>query len=364
MPPSIANEISVIEKPTLMNCQDYKLTHETKGFNISDIDNNDDVCPYESTLPKNEPKFFSRLRNWEKKMGFVTSLRWENAVAIILFHVGTTVWLIVATAMGVVPKWQTVLFETFCGHLAGFGVTAGAHRYWCHRSYKAKKPLQIILMLCYSMAGQNKIYDWVRDHRVHHKFSETSADPHDARRGFFFSHVGWLMMRKHPHVIREGNKIDLSDITNDPVVKFHTKYFTLFKVTLCFLLPAIVPIWGWQECWWFSVLSCLLRYMCTLNFTWAVNSVAHMWGNKPYDRFIMPVENWGVSLLALGEGWHNYHHTFPWDYKAAEFGYKLNVATILLDLYARIGWAYDMKQASPTLVATVAKKRGDGGHRH
>lgn len=78
----------------------------------------------------------------------------------------------------------------------------------------------------------------------------------------------------------------------------------------------------------------------------------------------MPVENWGVSLVSLGEGWHNYHHTFPWDYKAAELGYKLNVATMFLDLCARIGWAYDMKQASPTLIETVARNKGDREHQY
>lgn len=110
------------------------------------------------------------------------------------------------------------------GGLGGFGVTGGAHRFWSHRSYKAKTPLRIILMLCFSLAGQNTIYDWVRDHRVHHKFSETKADPHDSNRGFFFAHVGWLMMNKHPEVIRKGNKLDMSDILNDPVVQFHQKY--------------------------------------------------------------------------------------------------------------------------------------------
>lgn len=77
------------------------------------------------------------------------------------------------------------------GGLGGFGVTGGVHRLWSHRAYKAKTPLRIILMLCFSLAGQNPIYDWVRDHRVHHKFSETKADPHDSNRGFFFAHVGW-----------------------------------------------------------------------------------------------------------------------------------------------------------------------------
>ncbi|XP_053613158.1 acyl-CoA Delta-9 desaturase-like isoform X2 [Plodia interpunctella] len=247
------------------------------------------------------------------------------------------------------------------GQIAGFGVTAGAHRYWCHRSYKAKWPLQIILLICYSVAGQNTIYNWVRDHRVHHKFSETSADPHDARRGFFFSHVGWLMMKKHPDVLKEGAKVDMSDILNDPFVHFHTKYFNLFKMIWCFLLPTVVPVAAWNESWDLAILSQpLLRYMFSLNFTWSVNSFAHLWGNKPYDRNIMPVENWGVSIVAMGEGWHNYHHTFPWDYKAAELAYSLNLTTLVLDMFASIGWVYDLKVASPSLINTVAKNRGDG----
>lgn len=109
------------------------------------------------------------------------------------------------------------------GGIGGFGVTGGAHRLWSHRSYKAKTPLRIILMMCFSSSGQNTLYDWVRDHRVHHKFSETDADPHNSNRGFFFAHVGWLMMHKHPDVIRKGNMLDMSDILDDPVVQFHQK---------------------------------------------------------------------------------------------------------------------------------------------
>lgn len=131
------------------------------------------------------------------------------------------------------------------GGIGGFGVTGGAHRFWTHRAYKAKKPLRIILMLCYTLAGQNTIYEWVckfsffqlkffiykfllnilkvRDHRVHHKFSETEADPHNSNRGFFFAHVGWLMMNKHPEVLRKGRMLDMTDINEDPVVQFHQK---------------------------------------------------------------------------------------------------------------------------------------------
>lgn len=74
------------------------------------------------------------------------------------------------------------------------------------------------------MAGLEPIYSWVRDHRIHHKFTETDADPHNAKRGFFFAHIGWLLCKKTDAVIEAGNKIDMSDVENDPVVKFQKKF--------------------------------------------------------------------------------------------------------------------------------------------
>jgi stearoyl-CoA desaturase (delta-9 desaturase) len=102
-------------------------------------------------------------------------------------------------------------------------VTAGAHRLWAHKSYKAKLPLRILLMLCQTFAFQNHIYEWSRDHRVHHKFTDTNADPHNIKRGFFFAHMGWLMCKKHPDVREKGKTIDMSDLEEDAVVMFQKK---------------------------------------------------------------------------------------------------------------------------------------------
>lgn len=82
------------------------------------------------------------------------------------------------------------------------------------------------------------------------------------------------------------------------------------------------------------------------------------------SRELMPAENWAVSLVALGEGWHNYHHTFPWDYKAAELAYSINVTTLLLDGFAKLNWAHHFKQASPKLVQDVAKNRNQKSEHH
>lgn len=132
---------------------------------------------------------------------------------------------------------------------------------------------------------QNTLYEWVRDHRVHHKFSETDADPHNSKRGFFFAHVGWLMMHKHPEVLRRGRQLDMSDILSDPVVQFHQKYFIPLKLLFCFVLPVIVPVYFFNDSWYWAMMTeMVLRYTFSLNFTWSVNSAAHMWGTRPYDK--------------------------------------------------------------------------------
>lgn len=80
-------------------------------------------------------------------------------------------------------------------------------------------------------------------------------------------------------------------------------------------------------------------------------------------RSIKPTQNLAVSVMAMGEGFHNYHHVFPWDYKAAELGnYSFNVTTFWLDIFAKIGWAYDLKSPTKELVLQAIKKRGDGSH--
>ncbi|XP_028172976.1 delta(9)-fatty-acid desaturase fat-6-like, partial [Ostrinia furnacalis] len=219
---TVTETTTIEEKET--NLQ-YQLSPREKRKTSSQITDKgfQSISCYDQVRSKNEGEIMCAVREWEKRVGFETPIRWFDAAAIILFHfiVAIVAPIYLLFFQGIYPSWQTCIFSLVMGQLAGFGVTGGAHRYWCHRSYKAKWPLQIILLLCYSLAGQNDLYQWVRDHRVHHKFSETSADPHNANRGFFFSHVGWLMMKKHPDVLREGSKIDMSDIDNDPLVRFH-----------------------------------------------------------------------------------------------------------------------------------------------
>lgn len=290
----------------------------------------------------------------EKKLQIV----WRNVILFLLLHLSSLygVYLIFTAAM-----WQTTLFAYLSYVMGAMGVTAGAHRLWSHRAYKAKWPLRLILVIWETMAFQNDIYEWVRDHRVHHKFSETNADPHNAKRGFFFSHIGWLLVRKHPDVTEKGKTIDLSDILDDPIVRFQRRYYTRLVVIFCFIIPTMLPVWCWGETYWNSYfVATLLRYCVTLNATWLVNSAAHMWGNRPYDKTINPRQNKIVTFWAIGEGFHNYHHTFPWDYSASELGWKINLTTMFIEFMQWLGLAYDLKTVNPDMIKERRLRTGDG----
>lgn len=160
------------------------------------------------------------------------------------------------------------------GYLGAVGITAGAHRLWAHKCYKAKWPLRLLLMFLQTLAFQNHIYEWVRDHRVHHKFTDTDADPHNSKRGFFFSHMGWLMVRKHPDVINKGKLVDMSDLEQDPIVMWQKRYNNMFIAT--FIVPALIPYFCWNEGLSTAFSMAILRYVVSLNCTWLVNSAAHI----------------------------------------------------------------------------------------
>jgi len=295
----------------------------------------------------------SELKKYDYKLEIV----WRNVLLMTALHLSAVygMYLMIASA-----KWQTNIFAILLYIFSGVGITAGAHRLWAHKSYKAKFPLRVLLMILDTIAFQNDIYEWSRDHRVHHKYSETDADPHNATRGFFFSHVGWLLCRKHPAVREKGAQLDMSDLLKDPIVRFQKKYYLPLVLLYCFILPTLLPNYLWGESLYNAFYICSLwRYCWTLNMTWLVNSAAHMFGNKPYDKRISPTENIATILGAVGEGFHNFHHTFPWSYDASELGFKYNITTGFINFFAFFGLAYDLKIASKQMVKDRKLRTGD-----
>jgi len=265
-------------------------------------------------------------------------------VYLALVHVLSTIGLFYIFSV----SWTTLLWTVGLYVFAGVGITGGAHRLWAHRSYSAHWSVRVLLMFANSMANQGTIFHWSRDHRVHHKFSETPSDPHNAERGFFFAHCGWLLVKKDPAVVKAGNSIPLDDLLADPVVTFQMKVNPWWNLLWCFVIPAVVPWYYWNESFWAGFLVCgALRYALVLHATWMVNSIAHKVGYRPYDKEINPRENFWVAFSALGEGWHNWHHKYPYDYATSEFGIlkQINPTKLIIDFFAMLGLVWDRKRA-------------------
>ncbi|MEQ2163880.1 hypothetical protein GOODEAATRI_000681 [Goodea atripinnis] len=142
------------------------------------------------------------------------------------------------------------------------------------------------------------------------------------------------------------------------------RHYKLSVLLMCFFVPMFVPWYFWGESLWVSYfIPALLRYALVLNASWLVNSAAHMWGNRPYDKNINPRENRFVTFSAIGEGFHNYHHTFPYDYATSEYGCKLNLTTCFIDFMCFLGLAKDRKRVSREVVLSRLQRTGDGSHR-
>ncbi|KAI1291837.1 Acyl-CoA desaturase [Halotydeus destructor] len=311
-------------------------------------------------LTTSEPKERHEQHDSASKEQIPMTLVWRNILLMSYLHLAAVYGLYLCFTSA---KWQTSVAAFILYIWSGLGITAGAHRLWSHKSYKAKWPLRVLLLMMNTLAFQNDIYEWARDHRVHHKYSETHADPHNATRGFFFSHIGWLLVKKHPDVITKGKTVEMNDLLADPLVRFQRRNYLPLVVVFCFILPTIGPHLLWGETKWNSFFICaLFRYCFALNMTWLVNSAAHMWGNRPYDHHINPSENLAVVFGAVGEGFHNYHHTFPWDYAASEYGMKINLTTIFIDFMALLGLAYDRKVVSRSVIKQRKERTGDGSH--
>lgn len=248
---------------------------------------------------------------------------------------------------------------------SSLGITAGYHRLWSHRSYNASKPLEYLLALAGAGAVQRSIKWWSYSHRAHHRYTDTSLDPYSAHRGLFWSHVGWLIFKP---TCRPGT-VDVSDLKNNPVVMWQHHWFYTLATIMGIVVPTVVAGWGWND-WrggfYYAAMArlCFVHhvsprhalvplyslYLLTLPFsfqsTFCVNSLAHWLGDTPFDDRHTPRDHFVTALVSLGEGYHNFHHQFPMDYRNATKWYQYDPTKWLIVAFQKLGLATQLKTFS------------------
>jgi stearoyl-CoA desaturase (delta-9 desaturase) len=236
---------------------------------------------------------------------------------------------------------RTVAFAVFYYALSGLGITAGYHRCFAHKAYKARPPLFLLLVLMGSAAVEGSVHWWARDHRAHHKYVDTPRDPYAATKGFWFAHLGWMLVRQDKNKI---GKADISDLDANWLIRFQHKYYAFFALIMGFIVPTLVCGLGWGDYWGGYFLAGVARLVFVHHSTFFVNSLAHYAGAATYTDQHSARNSLVTALLTLGEGYHNFHHEFPNDYRNAIEWYQYDPTKLFIAFFAALGQAYDLRQ--------------------
>ncbi|HEV3386996.1 MAG TPA: acyl-CoA desaturase [Gemmata sp.] len=274
-----------------------------------------------------------------------------NSLATIFAPtIGALIAIVLACVYGLPAHAVVGLFAM--AYATGFGVTVGFHRLFAHRSFATSRPVERVLMILGCMAGQSSPFFWIATHRVHHRHSDADGDPHSPHnvggkkssrvRRFWHAHVGWLRtlgFGYSPDAIR-----DLTRRTD--LVRIDRHWLPWYLVGLA--IPAVVGyavggtaydaliglLWGG-----------LLRHFLTIQATFCVNSVNHLWGSRPYATADHSRNNLVTGILAFGEGWHNNHHAYPWSARQGLRWWQPDISWLVIRAMEACGLVWRVRRA-------------------
>lgn len=266
-------------------------------------------------------------------------INWTNTLFIVGIHliaVIGTIWLIASGKVHTATAW--LAFALF--YITGLGATAGYHRLFSHRSYEASWPLKLLLLLFAAAGFEGSAMEWSTDHRRHHLYVDTDKDPYNINRGFWYAHIGWLFVLDPKK--RDFNNV--KDLANDRLVYLQHRFFVPIAIFMGILLPiGIASLWG--DPLGGLILAVALRIVALYQVTFCVNSVCHLWGERTYADKQTARDNWFTAYFTFGEGFHNFHHQFMFDYRNGVRFYHFDSTKWLIRICSFLGLAKNLKRA-------------------
>jgi stearoyl-CoA desaturase (delta-9 desaturase) len=267
-------------------------------------------------------------------------LSWLKNVPFVAMHLSCLAVFFVS------PDWLAlVLFGAFY-FVRTFGISAGYHRYFSHRSYKTSRPFQFMMAWLGCAALQKGPLWWAAHHREHHRHTDTPEDPHSPiARSFWWSHIGWVLSANYD----ETNWPAIKDWAQYPELRWLNRFHWVPGLTLaglCWLID------GWSGLVWGFLLSTVVLY----HTTFAVNSFCHLWGSRRYATTDASRNNLWVALLTLGEGWHNNHHHYQSSANQGFFWWEIDVSYYLIKLLGFAGLVWDIRKPAQHALAATAEQ--------
>ncbi|OAV33517.1 Fatty acid desaturase [Moraxella catarrhalis] len=280
------------------------------------------------SIERNSEAFEQAPINWVPAIVLLSTL--FLAIAIVPWYlwthgVGMGVWV----AFAILMAWT------------GLSITAGYHRLWSHKSYEAHPVVKYILLLGATLAVESSVFDWCSGHRSHHRHVDDEYDdPYSSRRGFWFSHMGW-MLRKYPS--GQYDYKNIPDLKKDKLLALQHKYYGFWVIATNVVVLAMIG-WITGDMLGTFLIAGLLRLVLTHHFTFFINSLCHMFGTRPYTDENTARDNGLLAIVTWGEGYHNYHHYFQYDYRNGVKWWQYDPTKWIIGLLAKVGLASNLKR--------------------
>jgi stearoyl-CoA desaturase (delta-9 desaturase) len=214
-----------------------------------------------------------------------------------------------------------------------FGITAGYHRYFSHRSYKTSRFFQFFLAFLAQTSAQKGVLWWAAHHRHHHKHSDSQHDIHSpAKRGFWWSQVGWILCNRYI----DTNWKYIGDFAKFPELRWLNRYYLVPPLIYAI---TIFAIWGWAGLFWGFFFSTVLLY----HGTFSINTLTHMFGRVRYKSNDESKNSLILALITCGEGWHNNHHYYQATANQGWFWWEIDISYYILRILKLFGIVWDLR---------------------
>lgn len=281
-------------------------------------------------------------------------------VLLVVFVVAPFLALLAAVPMawGGFLGWSDVVIGGVFYIVSGLGVTVGFHRYFTHGSFKANRPLKIVLAIAGSLSLEMGVIDWVATHRRHHKYSDKEGDPHSPWRfgndwkaltkGLFFAHVGWLFSTERTNRSRYARDL----LADKDIVRVHNAFPWLVATSL--VLPAVLGglfTWSLSGALTAFFWASLVRIALLHHVTWSINSVCHVFGEEHFEVRDKSRNVWWLAIPSFGESWHNLHHSDPTCARHGALKGQLDPSARVIRWFEQAGWATDVRWPTPERLA-------------
>lgn len=270
------------------------------------------------------------------RINWITSSFLMGTLLLTLTVVPLYIWKVGLT-------WFDVgLFFAFVA-ASGFSISLGYHRLFSHITFQAAWPIRLWTLIFGAAAFENSVLLWSSEHRRHHKFVDHDHDdPYSISKGFWWAHIGWLIFKLNP----EPPFDNVADLQKDPLIRWQHKYIHLIAVVVSFGLPALIGgLWnGWMGALGAFLIAGVARVVFVQHCTFLINSACHVMGAQPYSTKCSARDSWLLAIFTFGEGYHNYHHEFQYDYRNGVKPWNLDPTKWIIWTLSKLGLTRNLRR--------------------